>query len=602
MPMIPRQIIDEIKYRSDITDVIGSYVSLKRAGSNMKGLCPFHNERTPSFTVYESSSSFYCFGCGAGGDVVTFIMRMENLTYRQALELLAKRAGIEIPEENEEDKQAGVSRERIFAMNLDAAKFFRDQLYSSPVPMEYLTKRGYSQSLIRHFGLGYAPDKFGALTDHMRSLGYSDSELAVAFLCGISRRTGKPFDYFRGRVIIPIIDTQKNVIAFGGRVLDDSQPKYLNTSDTPAFKKSRNLFALNFAKTACSEQMILCEGYMDVIALHGAGFTNAVATLGTSITPEHARIMKRYTKKVLIAYDVDEAGQKAADKAFRLFGEVGLEAGIIRVKDAKDPDEYIKKFGPERFRREILEGSESRFDFQTENILKKYDVSDQSQKIEAVREFVAVIAEAYSDVEREIYIRSIAQKLDLPYESLKSDVRARMRRNWKKAESDESARIKLAAAGYGASNDPARLKSLSTSSAEDAVLGLMMKYPEYAEMVRSGSVSITADCMRTDLGKRLFEAILSSGGDFSVDSLNETFTPEEMGRITRMIISRENLTNDEAVFRDCAERLASSERKSPLNGSGNTDATIDEISAILRKKRGAAGPDEYNNRENDEVN
>ena len=581
--MIPRQIIDEIKYRSDITDVIGQYVSLKRAGSNMKGLCPFHNERTPSFTVYESTSSFYCFGCGAGGDVVSFVMRMENLSYVQALELLAKRAGIEIPEDSARE-ESGVGRDRVLRMNLDAAKFFRDRLYETPAALDYLAKRGYSPALIRHFGMGYAPDGFGALTDHMHGLGYKDDELSAAFLCGVSRKTGRAFDYFRGRIMIPIIDTQKSIIAFGGRVMGDGQPKYLNTSDTPAFKKSRNLFALNYAKASCAEQMILCEGYMDVIALHGAGFTNAVATLGTSMTSEHARIMKRYTKKVLIAYDVDEAGQRAADKAFRLLDEVGLEARVIRVKDAKDPDEYIKKFGADKFRRDVIESAASGFEFRSENILRNYDLSDQAQKIEAAKQLTAVIAETYSDVEREIYTRSVAEKLQIPYESLRADVKSRMRRNAKKAKSDETERVMLAASGYGNPNDPGRLRGLSAVSAEEAVLGLMMRYPEYAALVRNKEVDLSVSDMKTELGAKLFSAIIGSEDAFSPDSLNETLSQDEVSRAYRMISGREGLTNDEQVFRDCAARLKAS--SNPPEGGGST---IEDVSEIIRRKRKNTG-------------
>jgi len=294
--MIDHSIIEEIKYRSNIEDVISSYVSLKRAGSNMNGLCPFHSEKTPSFTVFTSTQNFYCFGCGAGGDVITFIMRMENLEYRDALEFLAKRAGIEIPEDGA-TLQKGPTRSRMIDMNRDAARFFHSQLYSENgrKGLEYLkVQRGLSDAVIKRFGLGYAPDSFGSLTDYLKSKGYTDEEMITGFMCGKSQKTGRPYDYFRGRVMFPIIDVAGNVIAFGGRVLDDSLPKYLNSSDTPAFKKSRNLFALNYAKNNCSEYLILCEGYMDVIALHAAGFSSAVATLGTAITADQARIMAKY--------------------------------------------------------------------------------------------------------------------------------------------------------------------------------------------------------------------------------------------------------------------------------------------------------------------
>ena len=262
--MIPREIIDEIVYRSDIEQVIGSYVTLKRAGSNLNGLCPFHSERTPSFTVFPATRSFYCFGCGAGGDVITFIMREENLDYPGAVRFLADRAGISVPEDNEPQEAEAVSRKRMYEMNLCAAKFFRECLFDPKYggeAMQYLTQeRRLSTATIRHFGLGFSPNHFGMLTDHMHRLGFSDEELVVGFLCGKSRKNGAAYDYFRNRVIFPIIDTVGNIVAFGGRVMDDSKPKYLNTSDTPAFKKSRHLFALNFARKCAQGEMILCEG------------------------------------------------------------------------------------------------------------------------------------------------------------------------------------------------------------------------------------------------------------------------------------------------------------------------------------------------------
>lgn len=366
--MISSAIIEEIKYRNDIEDVISQYVTLKRAGSNMNGLCPFHSEKTPSFTIFKASHSFYCFGCGAGGDVITFIMKIENLDYIGALEFLAKRVGINIPADNKEPER-GIKKSRIIEMNRAAAKFFHEQLKESREAQSYLERRQLPMSLIKHFGIGYAPNEFGRLTDHMHSLGFTDEELITGFLCGKSQKTGRAYDYFRGRIMFPILDVSGDVIAFGGRVIDDTMPKYLNSSDTPAFKKSRNLFALNFAKNSCSEQIILCEGYMDVIALHGAGFSNAVATLGTALTAEQARLIKRYSKSVIISYDSDEAGQRAANRAFMLLGEAGLQTKILKMENAKDPDEFIKKFGAVRFR-QIIDNSYTEFDFKFDVILK----------------------------------------------------------------------------------------------------------------------------------------------------------------------------------------------------------------------------------------
>ena len=385
---IPREVVEEIIRRNDIEQVIGSYVTLKHAGSNMVGLCPFHSENSPSFTVFGSDDHFYCFGCGTGGDVITFIMKMENVDYPTALEMLAKRAGIEIPQTADNSYgERGVKRERVLKMNEAAARFFRHCLTKEPCGEEarqYFKKRGISEGTSKQFYLGYAPNDFGKLTNYLKSLGFTEEEMVAGFLCGKSQKTGRAYDYFRNRVIFPIVDTSRNIVAFGGRVMDDSKPKYLNSSDTPAFKKSKNLFALNYAKGFCAEQLILCEGYMDVIALHQAGFPNSVATLGTAITEEHARIISRYTKKVIISYDSDEAGQKAANKAMLLLGKVGVEVRVLKMQGAKDPDEFIKKKGAEAFK-SLLTESRTGFEYKLEAVLSKHDISQVEEKRRALR-------------------------------------------------------------------------------------------------------------------------------------------------------------------------------------------------------------------------
>ncbi|MGN1347231.1 MAG: DNA primase, partial [Eubacteriales bacterium] len=382
--MIPASVIEDIRYRCDIESVISSYVSLKRAGSNLKGLCPFHSEKTPSFTVYPETQSFYCFGCGAGGDVITFVMRTENLDYVAAVETLAKRAGITLPEFGERQRSDGVTRTRVLQMNLEAAKFYRSMLFDEnegAAGRRYFVDRGLSMAAIKRFGLGYSPPSGNRMLAHLTSLGFRTEEIQTAYFAGKNERGY--YDYFRGRVMFPIIDVSGNVIAFGGRVLDDSKPKYLNTSDTPAFKKSRNLFALNYAKNTDAGYFILCEGYMDVIALHDAGFGMAVATLGTALTEEQARTIKKYTGRVILSYDSDEAGQKATARAIELLEKAGLETKVLHMEGAKDPDEYIKKFGKEKFR-SLIEESRSKFDYVLENTAAKYDLSNDAEKIRAL--------------------------------------------------------------------------------------------------------------------------------------------------------------------------------------------------------------------------
>ncbi len=559
-----KNILEEIKYRNDIEDVISSYVQLKHAGSNMQGLCPFHSEKTPSFTVFRSTSSFYCFGCSAGGDVVTFIMRIENLDFQAAMEFLAKRAGIALPARGENVNET-VKRSRLLEINRHAARFYHENLKCNSVAMEYLAKRNLTASVIRRFGLGWAPDEFTLLTDHMRHLGYTDEELCAGFLCGIAKNTKHLYDYFRGRIIFPIIDVTGNIIAFGGRVIGDRMPKYLNTSDTPAFKKSRHLYALNFAKNKCAETLLLCEGYMDVIALHAAGFGNAVATLGTAITSEQARLMKRYTKNVIIAYDSDDSGQNAADKAFRLLEDAGLNVKILRMENAKDPDEYIRKFGADKFRL-LLERSVSRFDFVTVNILSRHDLNDTEDKIKAAQEIAEYISHVYSAVEREIYIEKAAAKLDIKTENLKKDIDRRIRSNNKDKKHEENLQIYRQASGIIDRINPDTAKNIKGASAERDILGLMLYRPDLVCNIKQGNVKLSADDFVTGFGRRVFESILTTiNEDFSFDFgiLGALFNVEEMGRITKMRLDREKFTkNDLSVLLECAEILKNSKEKS----------------------------------------
>ena len=561
--MIPRETIDEIRARCDIEEIIGHYVTLKRAGSNYSGLCPFHSEKSPSFTVFPASQSFYCFGCGAGGDVITFIRREENLEYVEAIEWLGKRVGVDIPRDSREERtKGGMTRQRVFDMNLAAAKFFRQCLFDPALGgegMQYLAgERGLSGTVIKRFGLGFAPNSFGVLQKHMHSLGFTDEELIEGFLCGRSQKTGRAYDYFRNRVIFPIIDTSGNVIAFGGRVMDDSKPKYLNSSDTPGFKKSRNLFALNYAKNHCAEQIILCEGYMDVIALHAAGFENAVATLGTAITQEQARMLAKYTKRVIISYDSDSAGQNAATRAMRLLGEVGLEVRVLQMSGAKDPDEYIKKFGPDRFRK-LLTDSRTGFEFRLSAILSRHDLNDGSEKLRAAAEICDMIAGVWSGVEREVYIATAAERLGLTVEGMTSDVnriRAKKLREYKQKETNEA---QASLRNYGDRVNPDAARNIQAAAAEEAILGLLLMYDEYRSAVVRGEPALTESDFTTDFGRRAFSAIVAlqrTDGGFLFELLGETFSPDEMGRLTRMEQKRRSLTeNGISVLRSAIDTL-----------------------------------------------
>ena len=586
--MISKEIIDEIVMRNDIEHLIGGYVSLRRAGGNMKGLCPFHSEKTPSFTVYPADNSFYCFGCGIGGDAITFIKKIEHLDYPDAVEFLAKRAGITIPDSQNAQYRTGpkIDKKRIYDMNVVAAKYFNANLFSNDPKareaLRYFTeKRGLSISTIKHFGLGFASDSFDAFSKYMLARGFTYDEMVAGFLCGKSEK-GHYYDAFRNRVMFPIIDVSGNVIAFGGRVMDDSKPKYKNSSDTPVFKKSRNLFALNFAKNFAEESLILCEGYMDVIALHAAGFSNAIATLGTAITSEQARVLSRYTKRVIISYDADEAGQKAAKRAMQLLGEVGLEVSVLKIPDAKDPDEYIKKHGRDNFAH-LLKNTKSKFEYNVEGVLGKYNLELPQDKINAIADIEKLISEVYSSAERDIYIHAIAKRLSVDPRSIKDDVERMVARKMREGRRAEEKRIKETTAGFSDRINLDYVKAPAIAKNEENVLGFLLLYPDKRKIVFADKL-LCADDFYTEFNKRVFSFIESAYllGDDSSDWLNENFTPEEVGRIVKMKINRMAFSSaDDTVLYDSIDALKRSVQKK----EAVKISTFEGLDAILKRKR-----------------
>ncbi len=584
----PDHFIQEVVDRTDIEELIGKYVTLKRAGSNLVGRCPFHSEKTPSFSVSPTKKMFFCFGCHAGGSAITFVQKMENLDFPDAVELLANRAGLPLPMESDTGQgREGVSRKRVLEMNLAAAKFYRACLFDPAIGGEgmryFRQNRHMSEATIKHFGLGFAPNNFYSLTNYMHGLGYTDEELIAACLCGKSQKTGKTYDYFRNRVMFPIIDPSGNVVAFGGRVMDDSKPKYLNSSDTPAFKKSRHLFALNFAKNCCAEKMILCEGYMDVIALHAAGFEYAVATLGTAITPEHARIFSKYTPKVIISYDADDAGQNAANKAMRILGEVGMDVRVLKLNGAKDPDEYIAKFGPDRFR-QALEQSRTGFDHKSEKILASYDLSIGSEKIKASNAICALIAEYWSAVEREVYLAQASKALELPVEALKNTVEQLRKKHQRARTEQESREAQTTLKNYGDRINPEAAKDVRAASAEETVLGLLLIFEEYRNAVEQGDIPLTEADFVTTFHRRVFGSVMTlhrSEGGFRFELLGVNYSPDEMGRIQKMEVARQQLTqNGPEVFRSAVRVLVEASQK-----EAHQEDTLSEHLQRLREKR-----------------
>lgn len=586
--MIDRSVIDDILNRTDIDQLISSYVSLQRAGSLMKGLCPFHSERSPSFTVYPSDNSFYCFGCGAGGNAITFIKRAENLDFEDAVEFLAKRVGITVSRTSDGNEKK-YDRSKLFMMNKDAARFFHSALYekneSALLALDYLSnKRRLSNAAIKHFGLGFAPSNSFAFIDYMRSKGYTDDDLVIGFLGTRSDKNNKVFSSFRNRVMFPIIDPAGNIIAFGGRVMDDSMPKYKNSSDTPVFKKSKNLFALNFARHHCSESMILCEGYMDVIALHSVGICNAVATLGTAITPEQARLMSRYTKKVIISYDSDEAGQKAATKAMTLLEGAGLEVKVLKMTGAKDPDEYIKTFGVDAFKT-IIGESRTKFDFNVEKVLSKHDISVPQEKIIACAELTKIISQVYSSAEREIYIKEMSKKLEIDEKSIKHDVERAIAKQRREANVKEKQKMHQQAAGYMDKVNPDFVKAPAIAKTEEALLGLLYLYSEHRIAAFKSDGLLHESDFFTSFGKRVFAFIRDNTdeGVFDDTFLDEAFTPEEVGRIKKIKLDRSSLENNSStVFSDVVNVLKSYVMDKE---SEKTADTLEDLNDLINKKR-----------------
>jgi len=527
--MIPEEFIERLKQSADIENVISPYAALKRAGRDHVCLCPFHSEKTPSCHVYTESQSFYCFGCGAGGDVITFIRLIENLEYPEAVRFLAERAGLSVPEDGVPDETAN-KKTLILEMNREAARFYRDVLNSpqGAAGLDYLYSRGLSPNTLRKYGLGFAPGGWDALKTHMRAKGYGDDDLVDASL--LSRGKNGVYDKFRNRVMFPIIDRRGNVIGFGGRAINpEEEPKYLNSSETPVFQKRLNLFSIGFAKNAAEKHMLLCEGYMDVISLNQAGFSNAVATLGTAITPEQARLMRQYCEQVIIAYDADKAGQKATEKAVNLLGQAGLSARVLELKDAKDPDEYIKKYGREAFAL-LAEKSRSVLSFELKKAADGLELDSPEGRAEYLKRAVSVLAGVENAVERTVYISETARLCQIPTLSLEENVNARVKINSRREAREE--KTKLIRGSFNRDNyDRDEAAFPLQAKAERGIIAYLFHSPDKLPFMLS---RITPDDFPTAFNRKVLEMlVLRLKKNLSVDisALGSEFSPREVGRI-----------------------------------------------------------------------
>lgn len=542
--------IQQLKQYSDIERIISGYVPLSRKGRNLSGLCPFHSEKTPSFFVYPQTQSFYCFGCGAGGDVITFIRRIENLEYMEAVRFLAEKCGLTVPDSQQEDERA-VQRRRILEINRETARFFHAQLMSEQGKQayDYLTRRGRDRKIIRRFGLGYAPEGWRVLSDYLKSKGFTDEEMVAANVAVNSKR-GSVYDRFRNRVMFPIIDLRGNVVGFGGRTLDDQGAKYLNTSDTPVFKKSRNLFAMNFAKTSKQPGLILAEGYMDVIAIHQAGFDNAIATLGTALTDEQARLISQYTDKVILAYDSDGPGQAATKRAINIFDEVGVKVSVLSMTGAKDPDEFIQKYGRERFAM-LLDGSSNALEFELSKIRSRFDISTADGKVNFLKEACKLFAGIRNPVEREVYLTQVANELEIAPQAIHAQIKSLDKQALSRDRSRQRRDTDLYIGRMAAAKDDIQRKvNLRYAMAEEGILYCLMKNPDFWKIV---SARISEQDFVTDVNREIYRSmgqILEEGKPPEMMELSAVLSPSQMGRVSAILAGAPSQRCDEEGLND----------------------------------------------------
>ena len=545
---IPSSFIDDLVARSDIVDVVSDYVKLTPKGGSYWGLCPFHGEKTPSFHVRADQQNYHCFGCGKGGGVISFVMEVENLPYLDALRLLAKRAGVEFPEQNM-DQRSRRKRARLLELNKEAARFFHSQLHgpAGRQGLEYLQRRGLSRGIMTRFGLGFAPDNWDSLIRAMAQKGYEKGDLLEAGLA-VSSQKGRIYDRFRGRVMFPIIDLRGDVIGFGGRVMGDGAPKYLNSPDSPVFNKSRNLFALNLAKNTKLGRIVLTEGYMDTISLYQAGFDCAVASLGTSLTADHAKLLSRFTKEVVICYDADSAGIQAANRAIPLLEKTGVKVRVVRVHGAKDPDEFLKKFGPDAFAK-LLDQSENYVNYNLRQLQEKYDLSDPIQRAEFARAGAEVISRLDSPVEREVHAGQLAQTAGVGKDALLQEIQRFRKQRFYQAKRKQERRDLTPVNQIQPKSRQMRYDNPRSARAEEGILRLLMLDSSLARQI---SDLTPADFTAPVLGKiyGVLRDRMDQGRSLQLGALEGELSGEEISLLTEIMGRPASLENGAAAMAD----------------------------------------------------
>ena len=577
----PEAFLDELIARNPIEDVVSQYVNLKRSGSNLFGLCPFHGEKTPSFSVSPDKGIYYCFGCHKGGSVINFEMEIEGLSYPDAVRALAKRAGLEVPED-EQYQSRYRQQERLWALHKEAARFFHSRLYA-PIganALQYATGRGMPKSILTKFGIGYAPDSWTDLVEYLRSKNYTDQELRDSGLVTVSQKNGNLFDRFRDRLMFPIIDVRGNVIGFGGRIMnnaDKNAAKYLNSPETLIFNKRKNLFALNLAKKSKLGYLILVEGYMDAIALHQYGFDCAVASLGTALTEDGANLLSRYTDQVVLIYDGDEAGQNATQRAIPILEKAGLQVKVLKMRDAKDPDEYLKKFGADRFRI-LLEESANRVEYQLNAILKKYDLLDDEQKVQYLQESAGLIGSLSSAVQREVYGGRVAEAAGISEDAMKLEVnRALKRRTYQEKKKQE--KIDLSPArNLQPKEKSIRYSNLRSARAEEMIIAQVLREPALFSQIPD----LQPEIFSSEFLGRAFRQLRDryhQGLDVSLGGLSD-FTAEEMSHLAG--ISQQQGPVNERSLLDCADIIREEYQKSQTK----TEDDLMRFREKLQKSKG----------------
>ena len=560
----PEIFLDELIRRNDIVDVVGSYVALtKKSGNNLFGLCPFHSEKTPSFSVNSDRQIYHCFGCGKGGGVVNFIMEVERLSYPDAIHVLAKRAGLAVPDERT-SQETQSRRARILELNRDAARFFYSELLSSrgETAQKYVVKREISKAMVTRFGLGAAPDSWNALADAMEKKGYTRLELIDAGLVKLSKNgSGGIYDLFRNRLMFPVIDVRGSIIGFSGRILGDGEPKYLNSPDTMVFEKSRNLFALNLAKKSKAGMLILSEGNIDVVALHQAGFDCAVASLGTSLTEEQARLMSRCSQNVIIAYDMDEAGARAAQRAIGLLERTGLQVRVLRMHDAKDPDEYIRKFGRDGFAR-LVERSEYHIDYRLLSIKSRHTLETDEGRIGYLGEATDMLSRIENGVEREVYAEKVAETAGVSAEAVKNEIKKAYKRRFTADKKKQDMRDLNVAAVYQPGDKAIRYDNVYSAAAEEGVIRLLALDGELFKAVEAadfGEAEFTSPFLQ-----KIFLAMKKrreGGLEMSQAAVLAELTNAEAAHFTVLLQRPESMANGDKAMRDYIDKIRAEQRK-----------------------------------------